>query len=286
MKFLFLSGLSGAGKSQAVKVLEDSGYFCVDNLPLSIADKFLEICMSGTKFEKVALVIDIRGKLFLDNFRTFLEKLKIFEIKYSILFLEANDDVIVSRFKETRRKHPLGEEYGSIIEDIKKEKCMLDGIKQMADIIIDTSEITVRELREKILIAIDESESLRDIVINFSSFGYKYGIIKDADIIFDVRFLPNPFYVDTLKHKTGLDKKVESYVMMWPNSKKFIERFSDLISFTLPQYIKEGKSQLHIALGCTGGKHRSVVLAEYFSDWLKKNGYRVFVRHRDIEKTS
>ncbi len=282
MKFIIVSGVSGAGKSQALKALEDAGYFCVDNLPLSVSEKFLEICHKSETFKKVALGIDIRGQLFFSEFNHFIQALKVFGIKYTMVFLEATDDTLVSRFKETRRKHPLWEE-GTVLDDIKRERELLEPIKNVADLIIDTTDTELKELRKKILLFAEEKESLKDMVIDVSSFGYKYGCPKDGDIVFDVRFLPNPFYVKELKHKTGLDKKVEDYVMMWPNTKRFLKKFMDLVEFILPQYIKEGKKQLHIAIGCTGGKHRSVVLSETIAEILKKDGYKVYIKHRDIE---
>ncbi|MFA7577383.1 MAG: RNase adapter RapZ [Candidatus Muiribacteriota bacterium] len=283
MKLLIVSGISGAGKSETIKILEDAGYFVVDNLPVTLINKFLELSMKNSSYDKIAVVIDVRGRKYFDNIETMLEKIRINDVSYKLLFLDASDEIIISRFKETRRKHPLGDNE-TIAEDISKEREYLDFLKEKADIIIDTTEISAKELREKILIKIDEKDALVDMAVVISSFGYKYGMIKDADVVFDVRFLPNPFYVDNLKKKTGLDKKVESYVMMWPNTKRFVEKFENLISFVLPLYVKEGKKQLHIAFGCTGGKHRSVTLAEHLSDFLKKDGYRVYTKHRDIEK--
>ncbi|MFA5479431.1 MAG: RNase adapter RapZ [Candidatus Muiribacteriota bacterium] len=283
MKLLIVSGISGAGKSETIKILEDAGYFVVDNLPVTLINKFLELSMKNSSYDKIAVVIDVRGRKYFDNIETMLEKIRINDVSYKLLFLDASDEIIISRFKETRRKHPLGDNE-TIAEDISKEREYLSFLKEKADIIIDTTEISSKELREKILIKIDEKDALVDMAVVISSFGYKYGMIKDADVVFDVRFLPNPFYVDNLKKKTGLDKKVESYVMMWPNTKRFVEKFENLISFVLPLYVKEGKKQLHIAFGCTGGKHRSVTLAEHLSDFLKKDGYRVYTKHRDIEK--
>jgi UPF0042 nucleotide-binding protein len=190
---------------------------------------------------------------------------------------------LVKRFKESRRRHPIKTE-GTILDDIKLERDILEPIKSVADIIIDTSELTVSDLKQKLLILLDEKSGLYDMVINLSSFGYKYGIPNDADIIFDVRFLPNPFYVNTLKYKTGLDKKVENYVLMWPNAVKFLEKFWELLEFVIPQYIKEGKKQLHISIGCTGGKHRSVVMIEKIAEKLRKENYKIFIKHRDIDK--
>ncbi|MGM0607856.1 MAG: RNase adapter RapZ [Candidatus Muiribacteriota bacterium] len=283
MKMLIVSGISGAGKSQAIKIIEDAGYFCVDNLPFPLFDKFLDLSISAKDFDKLALVIDIRGRNFFDNFESMLEKIQIYEINYKIIFLDANDDVIISRFKESRRTHPLGAQC-NILEGLEEERKILKPVKERADVIIDTTETSVKELREKILIGIDEKAMLKDIAVNISSFGYKYGMVKDADIVFDVRFLPNPHYVESLKKKTGLDKKVENYVLMWPNTRRFVEKINDLIDFVLPLHIKEGKKQLHIAFGCTGGKHRSVTLAEHLGDRLKKEGYRLYIKHRDIEK--
>jgi UPF0042 nucleotide-binding protein len=280
---LIITGLSGAGKTVAVQSLEDLGYFCIDNLPPALIPKFGElIVQSQGKIAKVALVCDIRGG---DFFTTLFESLKEIEeqygIPYHILFLETNDETLVRRYKETRRRHPLAPE-GRVIDGIAKERKMLEEIRGRADIIIDTSNLKPLELKNSLVKRFSNQDDQKPAV-NILSFGFKYGIPIDADLIFDVRFLPNPHYVDSLRPKTGQDAEVYDYVMKWPTTKQFVDKLTDMVDFLLPQFKKEGKSQIVIGIGCTGGKHRSVAIAEMLYHHLRHEDY-VQVSHRDMKK--
>lgn len=285
IKFVIVTGISGAGKSQAIKCFEDIGFFCVDNLPTTLIPKFAEVCRhSQGKINKVALGIDIREGEFLDDLFNGLEKLKEMEVIYRIIFLEASDEILVRRFSETRRKHPLAKNEEMIWSGIRKEREKLQEFKGKADKIIDTSHLTLGELKEIInSFCLDMKEKTE---INFSllSFGYKYGLPIDVDIVMDVRFLPNPQYVKSLSSFTGNDINVCKFIMGNIYSKKFLKKFFDLIKFLLPHYVKEGKSYLTIAIGCTGGRHRSVVLVNELKKLLEKSSINVQIRHRDIDK--
>jgi len=283
IKMVIITGMSGAGKTVAIQSFEDLGYFCVDNLPPTLLPKFIELMKeSGSKMNKVALVMDLRGREFFDSlFQALDEMVDISWITPQILFLDANDQVLVSRYKETRRSHPLAPT-GLPLEGIRLERQLLEELKGRAQLVYDTSNLKPRELREKILKQFAESEE-QTFTVNVMSFGFKYGIPLDADLVFDVRFLPNPHYIEHMRPKTGLDEEVSSYVLKWNETNKFIEKTTDLLSFMLPHYKREGKSQLVIAIGCTGGQHRSVTLAEYFAQYFQKN-YKTHVSHRDIER--
>lgn len=285
MSLLLITGLSGSGKSRAVDALEDIGFFCIDNIPPKLIPTFVELIQhSDNKISKVAIVTDVRGGVMFDDFIQEIDRLLVLNIKFKLLFLDCDDDELFRRYKETRRKHPLAEENNaSLQQSIENEREILASAKNRADYIIDTSHYTNMQLRERIRdIFLDGNSS--SMLINFMSFGFKYGSPKEADLVFDVRCLPNPFYVDELREITGLDKKVSSYVFSFPQSMTLLSKLSDLIDFLLPLYINEGKSQLTIAVGCTGGKHRSVSFAEYFSEHLSKNNIRNIVTHRDIIK--
>lgn len=284
MRCIIVTGMSGAGKSTVLKFLEDIGFFCVDNLPPSLIPKFIELCSKpGTDIEQVALGIDIRGgKLFNDLFDC-LSEIENESHKISILFMDAKDEVLLKRFKESRRNHPLakGER---IIMGIMRERDLLCDVKEKADYIIDTSHILSRHLKEKINDIFLDNKSFDSLMITILSFGFKYGIPADSDLVFDVRFIPNPFYVSELKTLTGNDVEVREYVMDCEESRMFIEKLDDMVSFLIPNYVKEGKNQLVIAIGCTGGKHRSVTLANELYSRLQKNGNSVIINHRDIDK--
>ena len=285
MEFLIVTGLSGAGKSRAVDALEDIGFYCVDNIPPKLIPTFYDLCAkAGNTFSRVAVVTDIRGgDMFSSLFET-LDDLKNEDKHYRILFLDANDYVLINRFKETRRKHPLAENnLGSLEQAVKLEREILRPVREKADYIIDTSFLSPAQLKERIsnLFLGDSSQAL---MVHCVSFGFKYGIPTEADLVFDVRFLPNPFYIEELKHLTGLDEPVYSYVMKWEQTKGVVQRLISLIDYMLPLYCDEGKSQLVIAIGCTGGKHRSVALAQLLYDHLLENGHRTSVNHRDIQK--
>ena len=285
MRFVIVTGMSGAGKSSALKILEDFGFFCVDNLPIKLIDTFADLTFNPTSdLEKVAMGIDIRSGQMLAKLSDSLDILNEKKQDYEILYLEANDNVLVKRYKESRRKHPLSK-YGNVEDGIGKEREKLAFLKKRADYIIDTSNILVRDLRgelEKIFI---ENGSFNNLYVRILSFGYKHGIPQDADLVFDVRFMPNPYYVDELKNKTGEDKGVQDYVMNSEAAQEFLCKLTEMVKFLIPNYISEGRSQLVIAIGCTGGHHRSVTIANKLYEELKKNEeYGIKIEHRDIAK--
>lgn len=281
IEFYIVTGISGAGKSQTLKSFEDMGFFCVDNLPTTLLPKFSEIVrQSEGKLNKVALGIDVREGEFLDSFFDSLNELKHQGFKYKIIFLEANTRILVRRYSETKRRHPLGK---SIVEGIREERKRLTEIKAKADKIIDTSNLSPHELKEMITTFFRPT---RNKITNLSvlSFGYKYGLPPDADLVFDVRFLPNPQYDNKLHSFNGNEKRIQKYVLDNPVGKNFSRRFFSLIKFLIPWYIKEGKSYLTIAIGCTGGKHRSVVVANTLKKFLGKKRFVVKLFHRDIDR--
>ena len=283
MKFIIVTGMSGAGKSSVLKFLEDVGFFCVDNLPPFLILKFAQMYFEmSTQIKKVAIGIDIRGgKLFNDLFFN-LEKID--KANYKILFLDASDNVLVKRFKETRRVHPIAKAKSErIIFGIKKEREILKKVKSRADYIIDTSFMKTNDLKEKINDIFVAKKKFDGLMINIISFGFKYGIPEDSDLVFDVRFLPNPFYIKELKNLTGNDLDVKNYVLKFELSHKFLDKVLDLINFLIPNYIHEGKNQLVISIGCTGGKHRSVTIANEIYKKLLDSGRNVFINHRDIK---
>lgn len=284
MKLVIVTGMSGAGKSTVLKFLEDFNFFCIDNLPPALMMKFAELCYEkGWEIEKVAVGIDIRGgKLFGDFFNA-LEDLNANGYDNSILFLDASDNVLLKRYKETRRIHPLSKG-DTILAGITKERELLEDIKQKADYIIDTSNILTRELKEQIQKIFIDNMDFENLMITVNSFGFKYGIPLDSDLVFDVRFLPNPFYMAELKEFTGNDTPVYEFVMRSEESKIFLNKLVDMIEFLIPHYIREGKNQLVISIGCTGGKHRSVTIANALSKELKGKGHSVITNHIDIEK--
>lgn len=277
--FVIITGLSGAGKSNAIKVFEDMGYFCVDNLPAPLIPKFAELCLqSDGKVSKIALVIDIRGDLFLDDLNHNLDELHNMDIPYQILFLEASDDVLIQRFKETRRNHPLSPQ-GTISEGIRLERQKLSELRGRADKIIDTSRLKASELRSEL--RSQWAEFSDKLSISIITFGYKHGIPIDTDLLMDVRFIPNPFYIPELRPLTGRDPAVQEYVFHSAECQEFLKKFTDLLKFLLPNYIKEGKTHLTIGIGCTGGQHRSIALGIKIGQMLEQEGYPVNVKHRD-----
>jgi UPF0042 nucleotide-binding protein len=284
MKFLIVTGLSGAGKSLSIKYLEDLGYFCVDNLPPALIVKFAELwSQSKSNAENIALVIDIRGGKFFDQLQTSLEELKNAGFDYEVLFLEASDDILIKRFKASRRQHPLAVD-GRIIRGIKAERRKLEHIKSKASFIIDTTNMLPSDLKDEMKHLFVEGGTSEGINISVVSFGFKYGIPLDSDMVFDVRFLPNPYYIESLKKYSGMDEGVRSYVMKWPEAVEFMNKLVDMVEFLIPNFIKEGKSQLVISIGCTGGRHRSVTMVNMLSQKLKENKHRVMTEHRDIEE--
>lgn len=285
MDFLIVTGLSGSGKSRAVDALEDIGFYCVDNMPPQLISKVAEICLAGnSQINRIAIVTDLRGgDMFYGLFEQ-LDELKDKGLEYKLLFLDASNQELVRRYKETRRRHPLADLVkGGLEEAIRNERILLKPARERADYIIDTTHLSANELKQRMNnIFLDNIRN--SMLVNVMSFGFKYGVPAEADLVFDVRCLPNPFYVDDLKPKTGLDEEVRNYVMDSEDSRKLLEKLKDLISFLIPLYQKEGKTQLMIGVGCTGGKHRSVTFAELLYQYLSDQNHNVRVLHRDIAK--
>lgn len=284
IQLIVITGMSGAGKTVAVQSIEDLGYFCVDNLPPVLIPKFIELIeQSGGSMNKVALVLDLRGREFFDSLFQAVDELEHKEyFQYQILFLDASDEALVQRYKETRRRHPLAPD-GLPLEGIKQERRLLEELKGRAQQIIDTTNIKPVQLREKIVQRFTDVDK-NQLTVNFVSFGFKYGLPIDADLVFDVRFLPNPHYIEEMRPKTGLESDVSTYVLKWTETQLFIKKLDDMLAFLIPHYQREGKSQVVIAIGCTGGKHRSVTLAEYFHKRFAEE-YTSRVSHRDISKS-
>ncbi len=282
VEFLIVTGLSGAGKSLATHFLEDLGFFCVDNLPPALVPKFAEIVReSQGRIRRVALVIDVRGGEFFNAVDQAFTALDGMGIRFQILFLDASDEVLVRRFEETRRKHPLG---GSVLDGIRSERRRLQPLKERAHKIIDTSTLSARELKEELAEAFLRARRERALTVSVVTFGYKHGIPLDADLVFDVRFLPNPHYVETLRALPGNSPEVREFVLRWDQTREFQRRLHDLLGYLLPQYTAEGKTHLTIGIGCTGGKHRSVVIGEDLARFLRGSGYGVRIKHRDVRK--
>ena len=282
MRFVVVTGMSGAGKLTAQKMLEDMGYYCVDNLPVPLIVKFAELLYDSER-DKVALGIDVRADQSFDEVMQALKEMKEKGYAYEMLFLDASNKTLLKRYKESRRIHPLAME-GRVEEGIERERKILEETKNSADYVIDTSKLLTRELREELENIFVKNENYKSLMVNISSFGFKHGILQDADLVFDVRFLPNPYYVDELKHKTGNDKEVQDFVMQYEEAEIFLEKIKDLLDFLIPNYIKEGKNQLVVGVGCTGGKHRSVTLANRIYQALKDDDreYGGTLNHRDI----
>lgn len=283
MQFLIVTGMSGAGKSHCVKYFEDIGFFCVDNIPPSVIPTIALLSRKSVNMDQVVLIADIRsGEMFRDLFPA-LAHLTTLEIPYKILFLDASDSVLINRFQETRRMHPLSHD-GKVQEGIQKEREILGPIRAKADVILDTSNMLPRQLREKIVQLYVEGKKHSGLTVSIRSFGFKYGIPLDSDLVFDVRFIPNPYYITALKPLTGLDQAVAEYVMAQPESPIFVKKLVELVAFLLPLYLKEGKSQLVICIGCTGGKHRSVAMAMRLASLLESQEATVVLEHRDITR--
>lgn len=285
MRFVVVTGMSGGGKSTALKMLEDMGFYCVDNLPVSLIDKFVElIATPGSEITRVALGLDVRaGHSFIEASDIF-KKQKEKGYQFEILYMDASDAALIKRYKETRRIHPLAAE-GRVEDGIRKERELLKCLKRDADYIIDTSNLLTRELKEELNRIFVNNEEYNNLMITLLSFGFKYGIPTDADLVFDVRFLPNPFYLDELKSKTGNDKEVRDYVMQFPEAGIFLDKLTELLEFLIPNYVKEGKYQLVIAIGCTGGQHRSVTLAnELYARMKNSRNYGIKLFHREQNK--
>ena len=283
LRLVVVTGLSGSGKSTAIHVLEDLGFYCIDNLPIALIPRLVELWeTSRDEVRRVALGIDVRARHFLAEFPRVFDELRAQEVALEVLYLEASDDVLVRRFSETRRPHPA-DQGGGIADGIRREREKLHGLRELADRILDTSAFTVHEFRSALRDLVDRPEP-GTMTIGLLSFGYKYGLPTDADLVLDCRFLPNPFFVEGLRDKTGSDPAVADYVLGRDETQEFVQRLVDLLEFTLPRYRREGKSYLTIALGCTGGRHRSIVLVEELRRRLQEGGHRVLVRHRDAER--
>lgn len=284
MEFLIVTGQSGAGKSRTASTLEDIGYYCVDNLPPELIGPFVDVCLATTgRFEKVALVSDVRAGQSFEGLISSLDALNDRGLSYSIVYVEAETESIIKRYKETRRSHPLSRDGSSLSEAIAKEKQLLSPVRNRADYIIDTTSLSAAKLRSEV-IRLFENSPQRTMVVNIQSFGFKYGIPVEADLVFDVRFLPNPYYIADLKPKTGLTPEVRDFVFSYQQSHDFMSKLEDLLAFTLPHYFEEGKTALEIAVGCTGGRHRSVAIAREIGEFVAKRGYPTVVSHRDIER--
>jgi len=283
ISIIIISGLSGSGKSTALRTLEDLGFFCVDNLPILLLPKFIELCNSSSDdISKVALVMDVRERTFLKEYQPTIERMRNDNCRIELFFLECSDDFLLQRFSETRRQHPLSDD-GSVLASITRERELLKEMKAHADRIIDTSELNVHQLRQRIEDCF-MGGSKRDMAITFMSFGFKYGIPHEADIVFDVRFLPNPYFIRELKELDGNDRRVSGYVFSRPETAAFLEKIKDLLLFQIPLFEREGKSYLTVAAGCTGGRHRSVAVSNYLSDFFLQARQRIYVTHRDLEK--
>ncbi len=285
MRLVIVTGMSGAGKRTAIKFLEDLGYFCVDNLPVSLIRNFINMIYSdenNSEINKMALGIDIRSGHVLDEVSMVVDEMKQQKKDIELLFLDAPDDILIKRFKETRRKHPIAD-YDTIEENITYERTSLSGLRSRSDYIIDTGSMLTKELNAQLKSIFVDDKAYKNMYINIVSFGFKYGIPIDADLVFDVRFMPNPFYVPDLKHKTGNDKEVRDFVMAADVSKEFLDKLTDMIKFLAPNYVKEGKNQLVVAIGCTGGKHRSVTIANLLYEALKDDdSYGIKLTHRNV----
>ena len=286
MEFIIISGLSGAGKSKAASFMEDMGFFCVDNLPAPLIPKFAELGMAGTgEYDRVVLVTDVRsGTNFSALFQS-LEALKGMKCPYRILYMDASDDVIIKRYKETRRSHPLAEECDSLEGAIALERRMLAPLRERAEFVVDTSDLSTAKLRGELLRLFGRGSQEGAMTVSVTSFGFKHGLPREADLVFDVRFLPTPYYVQELRPRTGLDDGVRDYVFSGGAAGEFLEKLQDLVGFLLPKYVEEGKTALVVAVGCTGGHHRSVAIAHALAAYIRGRGYPVTESHRDLGRT-
>jgi RNase adapter protein RapZ len=285
LQITIISGLSGSGKSTAMRALEDMGYYCIDNMPATLIPTFIELCQASTgELSRVAIAVDIRGKEFLEDFQKRVQDLRGKGHEVKIIFLESTNEVLIRRYSETRRSHPVGKERGiALPEAVQEERGEMAFLREIADEVIDTSNLNVHELRGIVMERLSAAPAKR-MKATLLSFGYSYGLPPEADIVMDVRLLPNPFFVRELRELSGQDKKVRDYVLKQKETKEYLRRFSEMIEYLIPLYEKEGKSYLTIAIGCTGGKHRSVVIAERLGAIIGKQGKEITVRHRDIER--
>lgn len=285
MEILIISGLSGGGKSKTASFLEDMGFYIVDNMPAAMILKFAEFCAGGSsRYQRVALVYDVRTASSFTELFDVLDKLKNMEGQCRMLFLEASPETIIKRYKETRRRHPLSDGTASLEEAVEKERKLLAPVRERADFVIDTSKTSTAQLRMELLRIFEGKDEKGGLSVTVASFGFKYGLPLEADLVFDVRFMPNPFYIDELRHQTGLDTPVSDYVFSFPQTGSFMKRLEDLLALTLPLYAEEGKTTLFIGVGCTGGHHRSVAVAHALTEFIRQQGYQVQETHRDISR--
>lgn len=283
MEFVVITGMSGAGKSQAASILEDMGYYCVDNMPAELMPRFAEICTAAEgRYDKVALVSDIRGNVNFDGLFGAIYEIRAMGCDIRILFMEASLSTIVNRYKETRHKHPLDAGDGAVSDAVKKERELLEPLRDKADVIIDTTGCSLSALRRKIKEYFSGEESGGGLYVSVVAFGYKNGLPADADIVMDMRFLPNPYYVDELKNLTGMDEKVDRYIFSFPKAESALKKIEDLLKFLLPQYAEEGKQSLSLAFGCTGGRHRSVAVAKRVAEYIRSLGYQADCVYREL----
>ena len=285
MEILIISGLSGAGKSKAASFLEDMGFYIVDNMPAAMILKFAEFCAAGNgRYDRVALVYDVRTASSFTELFTVLDQLKTMDGACRMLFLEASPETIIKRYKETRRRHPLSGDTTSLAEAVEKERAMMAPVRARADCVIDTTHTSTAQLRAELLRLFDGKDEKAGLAVSVTSFGFKYGLPMEADLVLDVRFMPNPFYIDELRHQTGLDAPVAEYVFGFPQTGSFMKKLEDLLSFTLPLYAEEGKTSLFIGVGCTGGHHRSVAVTHALAEYIRGLGYQTAENHRDISR--
>ena len=285
MEILIISGLSGGGKSKAASFLEDMGFYIVDNMPAAMILKFAEFCAGGNgRYSRVALVYDVRTASSFTELFVVLDKLKAMDGVCRMLFLEASPEIIIKRYKETRRRHPLGDQTDSLEEAVNKERELMAPVRERADFVIDTSRTSTAQLRGELLRLFDTTGEKGGMTVNVTSFGFKHGLPLEADLVIDVRFMPNPFYIEELRPQTGLDQPVSDYVFSFPQTKEFLKKLEDLLSFTLPLYAEEGKTTLTIAVGCTGGHHRSVAVTHALTEFIRGLGYQVTENHRDMTR--
>lgn len=286
MEILIISGLSGGGKSKAASFLEDMGFYIVDNMPAAMILKFAEFCASGNgRYDRVALVYDVRTASSFDELFDVLDQLKRMDGVCHMLFLEASPETIIKRYKETRRRHPLADRVDTVAEAVQMEVDMMAPVRQRADYVINTTHTSTAQLRSELLRLFDGKDEKGGLAVMVTSFGFKYGLPMEADLVFDVRFMPNPFYIDELRHKTGLDAPVAEYVFGFPQTGDFMKRLLDMLDFTLPLYAEEGKTNLVIGIGCTGGHHRSVAVTHALAEHIRSQGYSVTEAHRDISRS-
>lgn len=286
MEILIISGLSGAGKSKAASFLEDMGFYIVDNMPAAMILKFAEFCAGGNgRYDRVALVYDVRTASSFTELFDVLDKLKDMEAQCRMLFLEAAPEVIIKRYKETRRSHPLMDSQGTLARAVQMERRLMKPVRDRADIVLQTDAMSTRKLRDRVLeLVYPGRKKVSQLNVCVTSFGFKYGLPMEADLVFDVRFLPNPFYIENLKHQTGLDDGVRDYVFQFAQSREFLEKLEDMVGFLLPQFVEEGKSMVVVAIGCTGGQHRSVAMTHALAEYVRSLGYQVSENHRDMTR--